>query len=257
MPVNMAMNGSSDRYARRYRQPPPTTHKITTPHKPSESTRESPDWGDDSWRPNNLAANWSIPDRSNSWQARRSSQNDDYASRGKSKRPDLADHSIRKPQNDDYACSGKSKRGDLTGDESRIYSQNDDYASGGKSQRGDYSGRATQNDDNANSGKSKRGNTNQRHNDSSLFSRYNNKHSYSAVNELKKLEFCPSYDEMDHRYGLYECFLDGTLPINTPDKLLLVSQDAKSMNAKNSSALKVYTQILRHRDIRFAKKNEK
>ena len=167
----MAMNWSSDRNARRYRQPPRpthkittphkpprTTHKITTPHKPSGSTRESPDWGDAIWRPDNC--NWSIPDKSKSWHNRRSGQNDDYASGGKSKRPDLADHSIRKPKNDDYASSGKSKRGDLTGGQSRISSQNDDYASGGKSQRGDYSGRATQNDDNAYSGKSKRGNTN-------------------------------------------------------------------------------------------------
>ena len=156
----MAMNGSSDRIPRRSRQPPPTTNRTKTSHKSSVSSRDSPDCGDDNRRPKNFPANRS-PDRSNSRQARRSSQNDDYASRGKSKRPDLADHSIRNPQNDDYASSGKSKRGDLTGGQSRNSSQNDDNASGGKSQRGEYSGRATQNDDNANSGKSKRGNTNQ------------------------------------------------------------------------------------------------
>jgi len=108
----MAMNGSSDRIPRRSRQPPPTTHRSKASYKSSASNRDSPGWSDDNWRPNNNAANWRMPDKSNSWDASRSSQNDDYAYGGKSKRPDVADRSTRNLQNDDYASSGKSKRGD-------------------------------------------------------------------------------------------------------------------------------------------------
>ena len=155
----MATNRSSDRIPRRPHQPPPTAQRSETSHKSSASNRDPPNWSDDKWRPNNNAANWRIPDQKNSWHARGSSQNDDYAFGGNPKRPNFADCSTGKPQNDDNASSGKSKQGNSTGGQARTSSQNDDYTSGGKSKRGDYSRRATQNDDYANKLKSKRVNS--------------------------------------------------------------------------------------------------
>jgi len=276
----MATNRSSDRIPRRPHQPPPTAQRSETSHKSSASNRDPPNWSDDKWRPNNNAANWRIPDQKNSWHARGSSQNDDYAFGGNPKRPNFADCSTGKPQNDDNASSGKSKQGNSTGGQSRTSSQNDDYTSGGKSKRGDYSGRASQNDDNANSSKSKRGNysnghdsvhprnaqhpsTNQRQNhmnnrspnstrerdkDWSLFSRYNNMKSYKTAFQLKKITFPGSYRELEHYSLFYTCFIEGSLPLNTPDKFLRLTLDVDTMTARNSSALKVHTQILHIRD---------
>ena len=285
----MAMNGSSERIPRRPRQPPPSTSRGKASHKSSASNRDSSGWSDDNWRPDNNAGNWRMVDKSKSWDTRRSSQNDDYANRGKSKRPDVADRTCRYPQNDDYASSGKSKRGDSTGGQSRKFSQNDDYTSGGKSKRGDYSGRASPNDDNANSSKSKRGNysdgqdsvvprnarhpstnhhqnhtnnrspnsSRERDNECSMFSCYNNTRSYKIKFTLKIVPFPGAYHKLEHCSRFHTCFNEGTIPLNTPAKFTNIYLDVETLSARSSSALKVYTQILRHRENSSTKRNKR
>jgi len=90
--------------------------------------------------------------------------------------------------------------------------------------------------------------TRERDNDCSLFSRYNNMKSYKTAFPLKKLTFPGSYRELEHCSLFDTCFIEGSLPLNTPAKFLRLTLDVETMTARNSSALKVYTQILRLRD---------
>ena len=73
----------------------------------------------------------------------------------------------------------------------------------------------------------------------------------------KIVSFPGAYHKIEHCSRFHTCFNEGTIPLNTPDKFTSLYLDVETMSARSSSALKVYTQILRLRENCSTKRNKR
>lgn len=171
-------------------------------------------------------------------QSTRLSQTDSTSSRRKLQR---VDSTGKAPQNDDYVYSGTSKRGN---------NRNDHDNSGPRNPRSTHRPPPTNqrysnnNNRNQNSNRKRDDETHSSTINTSMFSRFKATTTYETFILRSNIYFPSSYNEQEHGIAIEKYFLEDTLPFKTPDKLLLVTHDDKTMEAKNSTAVKVYHQIL-------------